>query len=78
MTKRGYVLLFVVVVLASVAVGAREPSPEFAMEVRRTATGITAKCNQGCDWISVSAACDEGKKCYFLVTQRGVRSIPEP
>jgi hypothetical protein len=78
MRKRAYRLLFVVLLLATATLGAREPSPPFAVEIRPTTNGITAKCNYGCDWISLSGSCDEGKTCHFLVTQRGIESVPEP
>jgi len=78
MSKKGYILAVAVLLLATVTVGAREPSPPFAVEIRPTTNGITAKCSQGCDWISLSGSCDKGKKCHFLVTQRGIESVPDP
>ena len=78
MSKRRPLFLFVVFLLATTTLGAREKSPPFAMEVRLTATGITAKCKNGCDWISLSGGCEAKKRCYFLVTESGIQSVPEP
>ena len=76
--KRAHLILFAVLLLATATVGAREPSPPFSVEIRPTTNGITAKCTQGCDWISLSGSCAAGKKCYFRLTQLGIEAVPEP
>jgi hypothetical protein len=78
MSKRWSLLLFVVLLLATATLGAREPSPPFAVEIRLTTNGIAAECKHGCDWISLSGSCKPGQRCHFLVSQTGIASVPEP
>lgn len=79
MNKRSWSkLLLLALLLVTSALSAREPSPPYEMEIRRTSSGIALKCNHGCDWISLSGSCDAGRNCYFLVNEKGIRSVPEP
>ncbi|HEX5719681.1 MAG TPA: hypothetical protein VF179_26225 [Thermoanaerobaculia bacterium] len=68
------VLLFV---LLGAVLSAREPSPRYEMEIRRTATGIELKCKSGCDWKELTGDCGEDKPCFFLLDQSGIRVLPE-
>ena len=76
MLNKRWVLLFLLFVTLGAVLSAREPSPPYEMEIRHTATGIKLQCKSGCDWKELTGECGEGKPCFFVVDQRGIRVMP--
>lgn len=77
MLNKRWALLFLLFVLLGAVLSAREPSPRYEMEIRRTANGIELKCKSGCDWQQLTGDCGVHLPCFFLVDQRGIRVLPE-
>ena len=49
---------------------------EFEITIETTATGLTATCEHGCAWQTLSYSCgDEAESCQAVIDEKGVRSV---